>query len=205
MDQIMSFSTAPMLQVEAEIDGLADILVAEGVRSYLEIGSKFGGSLRRVAERLPAGSRIVSVDLPHGTKAWRESEAALDQVMADLAFKNGHLAHLIWGDSTAPEVVEQVRVLGLKGGMDSIRTEPFDAVFIDANHTMPFIEKDWANYGPMARIVAFHDIGWRRAPEWVGTRIDVPQFWDRVKQDYRHQELKFCPTGKNNGIGVLWR
>lgn len=193
MGQIMSFSTAPMLQVEAEIDGFADILVAEGVRSYLEIGSKFGGSLRRVAERLPVGSRIVSVDLPKGTKAWRESTVELGCVIADLRTK-GHDAHLIWGDSTAPAIIDQVRALG-----------PFDGCFIDANHTAPYIEKDFANYGPMARIVAFHDIGWRRAPEWEGCRIDVPEFWARVKQDYRHQELKFCPTGKNNGIGVLWR
>jgi hypothetical protein len=46
------------------------LLQREGVRSYLEIGSKFGGSLWRVANSLPPGSRIVSVDLPNGTKAW---------------------------------------------------------------------------------------------------------------------------------------
>jgi hypothetical protein len=57
----------------------------------------------------------------------------------------------------------------------------------------------------MCRLVAFHDIAWRRAPEWVGVRIDVPEFWDSIKGDYRHEEFKFCPTGKNNGIGVLWR
>lgn len=181
-----------MLQVDEEIDGLADILVQEGVRSYLEIGSKFGGSLLRVAERLPVGSRIVSVDMPKGTKSWPQSEIDLKAAIAKLREK-GYDAHLIWGDSTAPAVIEQVRALG-----------PFDAIFIDANHTLPYVEKDWANYGPMARIVAFHDIGWRRGPDWEGCRIDVPEFWDRVKQDHRHQELKFCPTGKNNGIGVLW-
>ncbi len=181
-----------MLQVDAEIDGLAEILVAEGVRSYLEIGSKFGGSLKRVAERLPKGSRIVAVDLPRGTKAWPESERSLKAVIDDLKGA-GYDAHLIWGDSTAPDIIAKVRALG-----------PFGGCFIDANHTLPFVQKDWANYGPMARIVAFHDIGWRRAPDWEGCRIDVPEFWDRVKQDYRHQELKFCPTGKNNGIGVLW-
>lgn len=182
-----------MLQVEEEIDGFAEILRAEGVRSYLEIGAKFGGSLGRVARVLPKGSRIVAVDLPKGTKAWRESEPLLKGVVAGLK-ADGHDAHLIWGDSTAPNVIEQVRRLG-----------PFDAIFIDANHTLPFIEKDWANYGPMARIVAFHDINWHRAPEWVGTRIDVPQFWDRIKAGHRHQEFRSCPTGKNNGIGVLWR
>jgi predicted O-methyltransferase YrrM len=182
-----------MLQVEAEIDGLADILIREGVKSYLEIGSKFGGSLLHVGQRLPVGSSIVSVDLPRGTKAWAQSEAELKAAIAKLRLQ-GHDTHLIWGDSTASAVIDQVRALG-----------PFDAIFIDANHTRPFVEQDWANYGPMGRIIAFHDIGWRRAPDWVGTRIDVPEFWAGVKDRYRHEELKFCPTGKNNGIGVLWR
>jgi predicted O-methyltransferase YrrM len=182
-----------MAQVEAEIDGFADILVQEGVTSYLEIGSKFGGSLMRVASRLPTGSRIVSVDLPNGTRAWNQSQAELKAVIAKLQLQ-GHDARIIWGDSTAPDIIEKVRALG-----------PFDAIFIDANHTLPFVRKDWANYGPMGRIIAFHDINWHRAPEWVGTRIDVPEFWDEIKTGYRHQEFRLCPTGKNNGIGVLWR
>ena len=150
-----------MLQVDAEIDGLADILVAEGVRSYLEIGSKFGGSLLRVAERLPSGSRIVSVDMPNGTRAWKESEAELKAAITKLRLQ-GYDAHVIWGDSTAPDVVAEVRMLG-----------PFDAVFIDANHTLPFVKKDFANYAPMTKLLALHDINWHRAPEWVGTRIDL--------------------------------
>lgn len=182
-----------MLQVEAEIDGLADIFSKEGVRSFLEIGSKFGGSLLRIAERLPEGSRVVSVDMPRGTKAWRESEPALKGVIDGLKAR-GYDAHLIWGDSTAPDVIAKVRAMG-----------PFDAIFIDANHTTPYLLKDWENYGPLGRIVAFHDIAWRRAPEWVGTRIDVPEFWHVIKfARHRVEELKFCPTGKNNGIGVLW-
>ncbi|TIW11282.1 MAG: class I SAM-dependent methyltransferase [Mesorhizobium sp.] len=183
-----------MLQVEAEIDALADLFATEGVRSFLEIGSKFGGSLSRIAARLPAGSRIVSVDMPAGTVAWPQSEAELKAVIARLQLQ-GFDAHVIWGDSTAATVIDKVRAFGT-----------FDAVFIDANHTLPFVEKDFANYGEMARLVAFHDIAWHRAPEWKeGKRIDVPVFWERVKGAHRHREFKFCPTGKNNGIGVLWR
>lgn len=58
----------------------------------------------------------------------------------------------------------------------------------------------------MGRIVAFHDLAWRRAPEWVGTRIDVPELWASIKGSFaRTEEIILCPTGKNNGIGVLWR
>ncbi|WLB14820.1 class I SAM-dependent methyltransferase (plasmid) [Bradyrhizobium elkanii] len=182
-----------MLQDEQEIAAFADLMKAEGVVSYLEIGSKFGGSLRRVGEVLPPGSVVVSVDLPKGTKAWAQSEPSLKSVMADLKAKWCD-THLIWGNSTDQSVIDQVNALG-----------PFDCVFIDGDHRLPGLTRDWINYGPLGRMVAFHDISWRRAPDWVGTRIDVPEFWSVLKADYRHQEFKFCPTGKNNGIGVLWR
>lgn len=174
------------LQVDAEIEAFAAILAREGVRRYLEIGSKFGGSLWRVANALPAGSLVVSVDLNVNGHSLITTVNRLRD--ADYS------AHLVVGDSTAPETVMKAATLG-----------PYDAVFIDADHRPPAVWADWQNYGKMARIVAFHDIGWRRAPEWVGKRIDVPQIWEEIKQGYRYEEIKLCPTGKNAGIGVLWR
>lgn len=181
-------------QDEAEITAFCNLLTKERVTSYLEIGSKFGGSLWRAANALPIGSRIVSVDMPGGTKAWKESEASLKACIAALNAK-GYRATVIWGNSTDPKVIEQVRALG-----------PYEAALIDGDHRLPGVTADFANYGPMCGIVAFHDLAWRRAPEWVGTRIDVPQFWASIKGDYeRTEEIILCPTGKNNGIGVLWR
>lgn len=190
-----------MAQDEAEIAAFAAILTREGVGSYLEIGSKFGGSFWRAANALPKGSRIVSVDMPGGTKAWLDSQASLKECHAELKAR-GYETHAIWGNSTDPAVIEQVRALG-----------PFGVALIDADHrwdqTNPEpngVAADFANYGPMANIVAFHDLAWKRAPEWVGTRIDVPEFWASIKGDYqRTEEIILCPTGKNNGIGVLWR
>jgi predicted O-methyltransferase YrrM len=188
MGAVMEF-----LQVEEEFNWFLDIIKREGCRSYLEVGAKFGECTKRVGEVIPVPSRLVTVDLPGGTKAWSRSEVQLKNNMAQLQSR-GHDTHLIWGDSTDLKVVKRVWDLG-----------PFDVVFIDANHTLEYVKKDWFNYGPMGRVVAFHDINWRRAPEWVGTRIDVPQFWDDIKDGYRHDEIRACPTGKNNGIGVLWR
>ncbi len=182
-----------ILQVEDEIDAYCRVLHREGIKSYLEIGSKFGGSLWRAGQAIEPRSKIVSIDLPGGTKLWRESSKSLTACIAALN-EQGHDAQVIWGDSTDQKVIDQVRELG-----------PFDAIFLDGNHTLPYVTKDWFTYGPMARIVGFHDIAWKRAQEWVGTRIDVPQFWNSIKTKFRHEEFKFCPTGKNNGIGVLWR
>jgi len=188
----MGQSVSPdFLQDEQEFAAFTEILQSENVTSYLEIGSKFGGSLRRVGANLRPPARVVAVDLPNHTEGWRQSSAALYAVVDELRTQ-GHDAMVIWGDSTDPVVVEEVR-----------RQGPFDAVFIDANHTLPYVTKDWENYGPMARIVAFHDISWRRE-KWTGSGIDVPKLWHRIKGNYRHREIRFCPTGRNNGIGVLW-
>lgn len=181
------------MQDEAEIAAFCDLLKREGVRSYLEIGSKFGGSLWRVGQALDPGARIVSVDMPGGTKRFPESSRSLEAAVARLKERHPD-TRIIWGDSTALSTIQQVRALG-----------PFDAVLIDANHTLPYVTHDFAQYGPMGRLVAFHDIAWKRAPDWVGTRIDVPEFWASVKDAHRTEEFVFCPTGKNNGIGVLWR
>lgn len=183
-----------MLQDDREISALAELFKREGVKSYLEIGSKFGGSLVKVTDAMePAGARVVAVDMPKGTKAWPQSSVALTSSVQGLK-QCGFDAHLVWADSQDPATVEKVRALG-----------PFDAILIDADHRRAGVTKDWENYGPIGRLVAFHDIAWRRAPDWVGTRIDVPDFWNSIKGAYRHEEFKFCPTGKNNGIGVLWK
>jgi cephalosporin hydroxylase len=183
-----------ILQDEKEIAEYCDVLRVEEVSLYLEIGSKFGGSLWRAAQAMPKGSRVVAIDLPNGTKAWEKSRASLEECVAELK-KQGYDARIIWGNSQSPEVIRKAALYG-----------PYHAIMIDADHRLPGVNADWENYSGMARsMVAFHDIAWKRAPEWVGTRIDVPEFWNSIKNDYRHKEIIHCPTGKNNGIGVLWK
>jgi len=190
-----------VLQNKSEVAALIDLFRGENVRSYLEIGSKFGGSLWLIANALPIGSRIVSVDLPHGDQSFKENEAHLRQCV-DTIRARGYDSHLIIGDSTNPSVIEQVRKLG-----------PYDAVFIDANHTIPYVTKDFENYRGMGRMIAFHDIAFlREAGMDKGKKpIEVPIFWNDIKTKHRHFEIKHEPVrgepGRrkcDNGIGVLW-
>ncbi|MBX3482526.1 class I SAM-dependent methyltransferase [Phenylobacterium sp.] len=180
-------------QDEREISAFCELLAAEGVRSYLEIGSKFGGSLWRVATALPKGSRIVSVDLPGGTRAWSESQVSLKACLQALT-EGGYDARVIWGDSTLKAVIDQVEAWG-----------PYDAILLDGDHRLDGLVKDWDNYREMGRIVAFHDVAWFRAATWQGVRIDVPQLWNNLRPQYPHREFRYDPSLKNNGIGVLWR
>lgn len=186
------------LQDPAELATFIQLLKREKVTSYLEIGCKHGGSLWRiVTEALPRGARVVAVDLPHGDASFKESQPHLEACVKRLRKSMGYDAHLFLGDSTDSEIVAKVTDLA-----------PFDACLIDANHTEPYVRADWANYGPLAKIVAFHDVGWIAEGRIVKPGklpIHVPIIWSELKQQYRHQEIKLCHTGRDNGIGVLWR
>jgi hypothetical protein len=49
-----------------ELDAMVRLLREQDVRSYLEIGARYGGSFETVMTNLPAGSRGVVVDFPGG-------------------------------------------------------------------------------------------------------------------------------------------
>jgi predicted O-methyltransferase YrrM len=181
-----------ILQDEREFERFVAMMQRENLRSYLEIGSKHGGSLWRMATALPVGSRIVAVDLPHGDASFKESQPNLEACVDELT-RRGYETHLHLGDSTDPAIIADVT-----------RLAPFDLCFIDANHTEPFVRKDWANYGPLARIVAFHDIGWVPRPEPSKKMpIEVPKVWKQIKRGFYNQEIRMCP--RDNGIGIVWR
>ncbi len=176
-----------VVQLESEIAEFIAILVREQVKSYLEIGSKWGGSLYRIATSLPRGSRIVSIDMPNWMGGSVGSAVSLAACVEELN-AIGYDAHLLLGDSHSPDIVERTKALG-----------PFDALFIDGDHSLAGATNDWETYGPLARIVAFHDIQNRGERK----QIMVRPLWKKLRADYRHQEIneskKFC------GIGVLWR
>jgi cephalosporin hydroxylase len=179
------------LQHPQELEELVQFFQIENIKSYLEIGCKYGGSLWRIASGLPAETKIVAVNLPAG-----DQTPSLKECINELR-KRGHDATLILGDSTHTSIVDQVK-----------QHAPFDACLIDANHTLPYVRRDWENYGPMARIVCFHDIGFFR-PDGHPQKnlpvynIQVPIFWKEIKDQYRHQEIRH--DKQDNGVGILWR
>lgn len=171
-------------QIPVECEQFVALLNREGVRSYLEIGSKYGGSLWQVAKGLPIGSSITAVD-----SVW---SAELSQCVQDIR-AIGQDVKLIIGDSTDLRIVESVRL-----------SAPFDAILIDGNHFKMYVEKDWKNYSSMGDIIAFHDIGMVPVlPKNKPWKQDVALFWNSIKENYRHVEIK--SPGDHIGFGVLWR
>ena len=178
---------AKILQRQDEIDWFKQLAASEGVLSDLEIGSKYGGSLREMASPMPIGSLLVAVDLRTDQAAKMLLEDAVDGLK-----QAGYGGHLILGDSTSDDVVFAAEAFG-----------PYDLLFIDADHTLPYVEKDWENYGPMARMVAFHDVSCTIIKPPPRKNIEVKPFWDKIKVNYRFEE-KICDP-EHNGVGVLWR
>ena len=180
-------------QVESEFHEWLDIIAREGVTRYLEIGSRWGGSVWRAAHMLPKGSLVVSVDSAKGMGG--KKGPALDSLRACIAElnKEGYKAHFIKGHSQSDSVVAAVQ-----------KFAPFDAVFIDGDHEYDGVRLDWKLYGPTARIVGFHDTAWIR-PEGYSPdakQVEVGKLWNEIKSQYRHEHFD---GGGNMGIGVLWR
>src|SRR4051812_31166096 len=87
------------VQDHRELEAFVQFVRDENIRSYLEIGSKYGGSLWRVARAMPTKSRIVAVDLPFLSTFKRPvSQPYLEQVVGELS--RSYDATLILGDST---------------------------------------------------------------------------------------------------------
>jgi hypothetical protein len=182
------------LQDPAELAAFIDLLNWENVRSYLEVGANAGGTFKRIGMALPQSARLVALDIAGKSSGRLLAMDMLKEAVADLK-RSGRDAHVVFGNSRDPKIVSEVLDLS-----------PFDCVLIDGDHSLPGVTADFDNYRPMARMIAFHDISWRRAGTWTeGQRIWVPEFWESIKGSYRHEEIRLCPTGKNNGIGVLWR
>src|SRR5262245_57533335 len=125
-----------VLQYPGELEDLIAIFQTHDVRSYLEIGCKYGGSLWQIGGALPKGSRIVAVDLMR----YAETNDHLYQVTSNLRGM-GHAVSLIRGDSTNHNVIREVQKLS-----------PFDACLIDGDHTLNGVNADWRNYGPMCKL-----------------------------------------------------
>src|SRR5690606_19990704 len=137
-----------------------------GVNSYLEIGSRDGDTFHAVMTALPKGSKGGAVDLPGDVWGSRKSKARLRGAVEGLR-QRGYDVFAIFGDSRNANTIAQV-----------VKRGPYDAVFIDGDHRYEGVKADWENYGPLGRIVAFHDIaGGGYTARQGAVEIEVDRLW----------------------------
>lgn len=188
-----STPAAPVaLQDPAELAAFIALLQARRVRSYLEIGARYGGTFELVMSMLPIGAVGVAIDFPGGD--FGDARSAEDLVAAVRRLDaRGYDARCIFGPSSALEVRKRF----------AQAAQPFDAVLIDGDHSYAGVLSDWQFYGRAARLVAFHDIA---APAGHANRhghvVEVPRLWAELKSRRRHVE--FVTPGSLMGIGVIF-
>lgn len=174
----------PLIQWPDEAASMVDLILAENVQSYLEIGLSAGATFWYVGQRLPAGSKMVGIDWMNGRKGLRPAECkSLGEIITRLREAGIH-ARLIVGDSRSKSVIRAVKALS-----------PYDFIFIDAEHSYECVRSDWENYGHMGRIVSFHDID--------AEKYGVGKFWQEIKSHYRHIEI--IGDKRGFGHGILWQ
>jgi cephalosporin hydroxylase len=162
-------------------------LIAPG-DTVLEIGCDRGGMLWAYAQA--GAGRVIGVDLP--AAGWGSGLAC-----------HPHSAELVVGASHRPETRDAIRAkLQADGAADG---RGVDLLFIDADHTLDGVRRDWELYGPLVApggLVAFHDIfSHVLFPDlqverlWWELRGSHPDAWEIVNRER--------PWGHGMGIGVL--
>lgn len=190
---LASLEYAKPLQDETELDQLIALLQREGVRSYCEIGARYGGSLEAIMSALPVGSFGLAIDLPGGKWGDKGSAPILKAACERLKAK-GRIAEAVFASSRSIEAYGR-----------ALEWAPFDALMIDGDHSYSGAHADWKDYSSLARIVILHDIA---APEGHKSRdghvIEVPKLWRKLKKRGRYAAEIIQPDSQM-GIGVIWR
>jgi predicted O-methyltransferase YrrM len=152
----------------------------KGVSSILEIGCRYGDSLRELAKVAKPGAKIRALD--HGQPAGEcpnPSEKELRQTIQDLR-KQGFDADVLIADSHDPKSLEWAKKQG-----------PFDFIYLDGDPSAEGTKQDWEWYGPLGTRVGFHNIG---VPTHGPAKV-----WSEVSEQHSTQE---CIMG-GNGTGIV--
>jgi predicted O-methyltransferase YrrM len=188
LDFCLSQPLAP-LQIRSELLSLAKEVARLRPRNAMEIGSYLGGTLFLFCRLAHPDARILSVDMYRGNFG-----GARKLIYYSFVSKAQKL-HVIHGDSHSATTQSRiVRKLG---------PAMLDFLFIDGDHSYEGVKRDFEMYSPLVRpggMIAFHDIV-AHPPE---AQCHVKDFWDEVKQRYRHKEVIESPRQSWAGIGLLY-
>ena len=166
-----------------------------GGMTYLEIGSRFGGSMFVAAEFLAKPAHIVCVDQPAMGWGSKKSDGPLKK-LAKTVRSEGHTVEIVFADSQIEKTRDDVerRLAGRE----------VDVLFLDADHTYKGVSRDFELYSSLVRpggIIAFHDV----APKQENPKVEVPLFWQSLVKKYPDSCRQCVHQAGRFGIGVLFK
>ncbi|MET9266670.1 class I SAM-dependent methyltransferase [Amycolatopsis sp. NPDC004079] len=185
------------MQKEREFSQLLELLAARPPKVLLEIGAGAGGAFWAFAKVAAEDALLVSLDKANEQFDYQVSEEAVVTALRDCA-RERQRVEVVRADSHDPGTVGAVA--GILGGEACV-----DFLFIDADHSEAGVEQDFRDYAKFVRpggLIGFHDI--LPPPEWLGW-CKVDQFWQRIRPEYRTEEILDLRKGlrRYGGIGLI--
>ncbi len=178
-------------QKEPEIVWLLERLASAPPRVVLEIGTDRGGTLFLWTRVAAPDALIVSIDIQKMVgRLGRFSPFAL--VRSSFARERQRIELVDAADSQDERTLARVRrILG---------AQPVDYLFIDGNHALDAVRRDFELYSSLVRpggIVAFHDVSPHTTPDTEGTAA----FWAELKAGSLTEE-RIAEGAPGYGIGI---
>ena len=125
-------------QVKEELRDFLRLLIDNNVKKILQIGLGHFGSTQFCLSLICDEVVTVEYDIKNISN-YSNREILYNQ----------NIEKFIFGDSTSMDVLDKTKNSG-----------PYDAVFIDGNHSYEYVKKDYENYSKFVKndgIIAFHD------------------------------------------------
>lgn len=184
-----------MTQKKDEITRLFQMVREMRPDRVLEIGTSYGGTFFLWTRISTETATLISLDLPPWEldDPWEKRKLALFRSFG----RRGQSLHFIRDDSHLDRSIKKVR--------DLLGNEKLDFLFIDGDHSLDGVRRDFEDYSPLVReggLIAFHDIH-PHSRNWGG---EVPLFWQEIRGSHRSMELIEDRQQDGFGIGVIrWR
>lgn len=175
-------------QSHIEFEWLCQIVRENKPRHILEVGSRHGRSLVRLAEAaMPTLERVTVIDLPAGPWGVKGSNDHLKDAV-DMLRDRGIEVNYLPFSSRGAEAMALATHQDFK----------IDFAFIDGDHTYEGVLSDYRTFWPALRdggLMAFHDI--KGNPR--NAQVEVPQFW----AEFRGNNFDECVDPRRIfGIGI---